>query len=210
MTAPRTGPLIRAHAIGGPAWSSVVGVIPGTTSMAGRTSIRTGCEAARRRSASRFAASTSSRQSVARVSAPGGRQSTRLTSTPRAVSASAKRSTPVFTTLSSAPNNPPSAATAASREIASELGGQAVRRADVDARAPERLLLLGESLRILVGADHVRDDLDRPAPTPGARPGLADGGGERAGRVRMGAVAEDHVDQDDADGPGAAGARDSR
>ena len=33
MTAPRTGPLIRAHAIGGPAWSSVVGVMPGTTSM---------------------------------------------------------------------------------------------------------------------------------------------------------------------------------
>ena len=46
MTAPRTGPLIRSHGSGGPAWSRVVGVMPGMTSMAGRTSTRTGWAAA--------------------------------------------------------------------------------------------------------------------------------------------------------------------
>src|SRR5262249_58594760 len=107
-------------------------------------------------------ASTSSRQSLARKSAAGGRQSTRLTSIPRAVSASAKRSTPALTTRNSAPNRPPSAATAAPREIAGELGRQAVRRADLYAPVPALCFLISKSLRILVGADHVRDDLDRP------------------------------------------------
>ena len=35
MTAPRSGPLIRAHSIGGPACRTGRGVMPGTTSMAG-------------------------------------------------------------------------------------------------------------------------------------------------------------------------------
>ena len=149
--------------------------------------------------ASRLAASTSSRQSAASASAAGGRQSTRLTGTPRAASASAKRSTPALTTRSSAPNSPPSAATAASHEVARELGGQAVRRADVDAGPPELRLLSGEPLRILVGADDVRDDLERATAAPRAGPGRVDGGGDRAGRVGMRAVAEDHVEQEDAD-----------
>src|SRR5262245_60223538 len=210
MTAPRTGPLIRVHSIGGPARGKVAGGTADTPSRAGRPPTSPGWAAPRRRIASRLARSTSSRQSAARASATGGRQSTRLTGTPRAVSASAKRSTPALTTRSSAPNSPLSAATAAPREIAGELGRQAVRRADVHARPPELPFLIGKPLGILIGANYVRDDLDRPAGAPSTCPGLPDGSGQRTGRVRMGTIAEDQVDQHHSDGPVTAGARDRR
>src|SRR5262245_4045702 len=199
MTAPRTGPLIRVHSIGGPARGKVAGGTADTPSRAGRPPTSPGWAAPRRRIASRLARSTSSRQSAARASTAGGRQSTRLTGTPRARSASAKRSTPALTARSSAPNSPLSAATAASGEVASELGGQAVGGADMNARAPEPRLLIGEPLGILVGADHVRDDLERPAATARAGARGIDGGGDRPRRVGMRAVAEDHVEQHDAD-----------
>ncbi len=75
---PRIGPLIRSHSIGGPACRTVSRVMPGTTSIAGRTSIRTWWAARILSRVTRFAASTASHQSEPRSPATEcGRQSTR-------------------------------------------------------------------------------------------------------------------------------------
>ena len=109
-TAPRIGPHIRAHSIGGPAWRIIRSSNPSITSPAGRTSTSTGSAASIRSIASALAAST---RSVNRGSAPvtrssasstrasalaGGVQATSVTGTPAARRSSANRGRPTFTT----------------------------------------------------------------------------------------------------------------
>src|SRR5207249_883807 len=57
------------------------------------------------------------------------------------------------------------------REVARQLGREPVGRADVDLRLSELAFLLREALRVLVGPDDVRHDLERPASSPGPAPG---------------------------------------
>src|SRR5262245_37920285 len=226
--APRTGPLIRAQGSGGPAWRTVVGVMPGTTSRAGRTSTRAGWASRTRRSASRLAASTSSRQRAVRSHpVTGGRHSTWLSRTPRAASASAKWAVPTLTTASSAPKSPGpgaagvagdagaagaavpaappdpalpgSALTAASGEVARQLGGQPVGGTDEGAGGVELPLLVPEALRVLVGADHVGHHRERPPGPTRPAPGRADRGREGARGVGVRSVAEDQVDEQHGD-----------
>src|SRR5262249_20469368 len=222
--APRTGPLIRAQGSGGPAWRTVVGVMPGTASRAGRTSTRTGWASRTRRSASRLAASTSSRQRGFRSDpVTGGRHFTWLSRTPRAASASAKWAVPTLTTASSAPKSPgpggagvggdagaaggpapaasaeraprDSAPTAGSGEVARRLGGQPVGGTDEGAGGVELPLLLPEALRVLVGADHVGHHRERPPGPTRPAPGRADRGREGARGVGVRSVAGDQVDE---------------
>ena len=109
-TAPRIGPHIRAHSMGGPAWRIIRSSSPSTTSPAGRTSTSTGSAASIRSTATALAAST---RSVNRGSAPvarssasstrasalaGGVQATSTTGTPPARRSSANRGRPTFTT----------------------------------------------------------------------------------------------------------------
>ena len=99
MTAPRTGPLIRAHgdrrARRGGRWSASCPARPRA-----RGARRPGRAGPRRAAGSPRGWRRRPRPARAprARSAAGGRQSTRLTSTPRAPSASAKRSTPALTT----------------------------------------------------------------------------------------------------------------
>src|SRR5262245_26733325 len=111
--------------------------------------------------ATRFAASTSSRQSDASASAPsGGRQSTRRTGTLCAASAEAKSSGPTTTAPGGWSSKSHSAAMIALREHPCRLGRDPVARAHDPAQTAECRLLLFEALRILVGPDHVRHDRD--------------------------------------------------
>src|SRR5262245_9810111 len=191
---PRMGPLMRSQVMGGPACSTVSRVMPGTTSIAARTSTRIWWAASTRSIATRFAASTSSRQSDASASAPsGGRQSTRRTGTLCAASAEAKSSGPTTTAPGGSSSKPRSAAMAALRERPRRLGGDPVAPAHDRAQTPERLLLLFEALRILVGPDDVR--YDRHGPAVAARPRFVERWAQRAGRIGMGAITEDQIDE---------------
>src|SRR5262245_4286680 len=195
---PRMGPLMRSQVMGGPACSTVSRVMPGTTSIAGRTSTRIWWAASTRSTATRFAESTSSRQSDASASAPsGGRQSTRDTGTLCAASADAKSSGPTTTAPGASSSNARLTPMTALREHSSGLGRDPVARAHDRAQTVKRLLLLFEALGILVGADHVGYNHRGPAPT--ARPRLVERWAQRAGRIGMGAVAEDQVDENHRD-----------
>ena len=117
------------------------------------------------------------RPSAAPAPAAPGHQSTRLdpSTTARRGARRAKRSHPgVARRASSAPKSPRQRPRRASREVAGQLGGQPVRRADARAGRRSFLLLVGEALRILVGADDVGDDLEHAAPAARAGPRLAD------------------------------------
>src|SRR5215470_12843099 len=195
---PRMGPLMRSQLIGGPACSTVSRVMPGTTSIAGRTSTRIWWAASTRSMATRFAASTSSRQSEASASASsGGRQSTRRTGTPCATSADAKSSGPTTTASGGLSSKPRSGAMAAPRKRPRRLGGDSIARAHDRTQIAERLLLLLETLRILVGPDHVSHDRQRSSPAPRSR--LVERRAERASRVGMRTVSENQVEQDHGD-----------
>src|SRR5258705_6168208 len=188
------GPLMRSQPMGGPAWSTVSRVMPGTTSIAGRTSTRIWWAARTRSSATRFAASTSSHQSDASPSAPsGGRQSIRRTGTPWATSADAKSSGPTTTASGGAWSRSRSAGMTRLGERSGRLGSDPVARAHDRAQIAQPLLLLVEALRILVGPDDVSDQGQAPAAAP--RPRLVERRAERAGRIGMRAVAENQVEQ---------------
>src|SRR5262247_3435374 len=147
-----------------------------------------------RSSVTLFAASTASHQSEARSpAADGGCQSTRLTGTPWAPSAEAKSSGPATTAPSGFFRSSASGDIAALGDRASRLGRDPITRAHDGAELSQLLLLALEALRILVGADHVGNDRQVAAAAP--RPRLAERRAESSGRIRVGAVAEDEVEQ---------------
>src|SRR5262245_19896991 len=138
--------------------------------------------------ATSFAASTTSPQSEARLpAADGGCQSTRLTGTPWAPSAEAKSSGPATTAPSGFFRSSASDDIAALGDRAGRLGRDPVARAHDGAELSQLLLLALETLRIVVGADHVGNDRQVAAAAP--RPRLAERRAEGSGRIRMGAVA---------------------
>src|SRR5215475_5756466 len=157
--------------------------MPGTTSIAGRTSIRT-----------RWAASPSSDQSDPRSAAPdGGCQSTRRTGTPWAPSAEAKSSGPTTTAPRGARRSSASDDIAPLSDRARGLGGDPIARAHDGAELRELLLLPLEALRVLVCPDDVRDD--RQVAPAATRAGLGERRTQRTGGIRMSAVAEHEIEQ---------------
>src|SRR5215470_2114764 len=191
---PRMGPLMRSQAIGGPACSTVSRVIPGTTSIAGRTSIRTWWAVSMRSSVTRFASSTASHQSEARsVDTDGGRQSTRRTGTPWATRADAKRSGPTTTAPSGSRSSAASDGIASLGDRARREGGDPVARAHDGAGLAELLLLALETLGVVVGTHHVDDDRQLAPAAPSAP--LGERRTQGAGRVGVGAIPEHEVQQ---------------
>src|SRR5438128_1965941 len=185
---------MRSHAMGGPAWRTVSRVMPGTTSIAGRTSTRIWWAARRRSRATRLAASTVSHQSEASASAAGGgRQSTRRTGTPWATSAAAKSSGPTTTAPSGSRRKLVSGGIASFGDRPRGLGGDPVARAHDRAELAEALLLPLEALRVLVGADDVGDH--RQLEPTASRARLGERRPEGAGRVRVRTVAEHEIEQ---------------
>src|SRR5215470_7416917 len=148
-----------------------------------------------RSSVTLFAASTASHQSEPRSpAADGGCQSTRLIGTPWAPSAAAKSSGPTTTAPSGFFRRSASGDIAALGDRPRCLGGDPIARAHYGAELSQLFLLALEALRILVRTDHVGDDRQVAAAT--TRPRLAESGPKGSGRVRMGAVTKDHVEQE--------------
>src|SRR5215470_1106164 len=147
-----------------------------------------------RSSVALFAPSTASHQSEPRSpTTDGGCQSTRPTGTPWAPSAEANSSGPTTTAPSGLRRRSASDDIASLGDRARRLGGDTIARAHDGTELSQLLFLALEALWILVGADHVGDDRQVAAAAP--YPRLGERRAEGSGRVRVGAVAEDEVEQ---------------